>query len=560
MKILVLSDIHYKEEYSDSEFGVDQFWESLKKKIDEIEISSTNPFELVIITGDLAFSGKSKEYRTLKIALDSYLPSIPIVMIPGNHDVKWSEQVFSLLQKLNDDLSLNNVFRLDGKELIQNSSSDTTIFEGFLEIADELMIKRLELSNKVDYNYNEQAACGYIHYKGEQQDILFLLINSCWKSFGSGSLDFLINQEVEKAYSSKEKVRNLVKRALFDDSLKQLGNQSYYLSQLPWNEIIKIKKESMKPIRVITLAHHPTSWLEYKERFYSTDDKRETLRLDFLKARTDLLITGHEHIPMNSRPTMLSKNCVNLEMGCLLDYHKIQKSNTPSIRFPESWFSVVDIKLSGYSIKNYKFNFTIDENDDDILEWKNEKDQKWEFNFINKQIEQQITSNEELDKLFKDEHYCLLTNSKTIQRIFSLKRKNKFTKILKKEDNGLTELTEGGLFKFEGEIYYLLQNCLGLAFEELRNSNTFNELENSKYFRFIYSFIKLYPEGNLFFVDFLTNSLYNQKTYNERVNHSMIRINAFKHLFFSKFDEIHKFGEIKINYDSFLIAGNTDFD
>ncbi|MCP4219166.1 MAG: NACHT domain-containing protein, partial [bacterium] len=104
--ILHLSDIHFKKSEADHQTA---FRENVHNKIIaavEMHCREYAPPDFVVITGDIAFTGKKADYQTalpLVKKLRGKLPEgTPILPVPGNHDVDRTqvEDLFSLREKV----------------------------------------------------------------------------------------------------------------------------------------------------------------------------------------------------------------------------------------------------------------------------------------------------------------------------------------------------------------------------------------------------------------------------------------------------------------------------
>jgi 3',5'-cyclic AMP phosphodiesterase CpdA len=89
LRILHISDLHIKS--TGEAFDRSVVLEPLIKRVAEDIESGIRP-ELVIVTGDIAYSGKEAEYKLAKEFFDELLeklklPSERLFMVPGNHDV-----------------------------------------------------------------------------------------------------------------------------------------------------------------------------------------------------------------------------------------------------------------------------------------------------------------------------------------------------------------------------------------------------------------------------------------------------------------------------------------
>ena len=86
IRVLHLSDFHMGKDHP----GQRMLFKNLLAQVSRQEAP-----HLVVITGDLAMSGKAGEYRQfiaeLLIPLRKQLPQVPFYLVPGNHDVDRSK-------------------------------------------------------------------------------------------------------------------------------------------------------------------------------------------------------------------------------------------------------------------------------------------------------------------------------------------------------------------------------------------------------------------------------------------------------------------------------------
>lgn len=80
---------------TDTHVGASGGLENLSKCVNDI---NTKNYDFVILSGDITESGVSKDLEAAKAVLDSL--KIKYYIIPGNHDVKWSESCGQLFPKL----------------------------------------------------------------------------------------------------------------------------------------------------------------------------------------------------------------------------------------------------------------------------------------------------------------------------------------------------------------------------------------------------------------------------------------------------------------------------
>lgn len=92
LTILHLSDFHFKPNF---QYDQDIILNELLKKISEMNKSEWQP-DLILCTGDIAYSGKPGEYKSARDFLDQLLKITGLTKeklftVPGNHDVDWDE-------------------------------------------------------------------------------------------------------------------------------------------------------------------------------------------------------------------------------------------------------------------------------------------------------------------------------------------------------------------------------------------------------------------------------------------------------------------------------------
>jgi formylglycine-generating enzyme required for sulfatase activity/energy-coupling factor transporter ATP-binding protein EcfA2 len=92
LRILHISDLHIK---ADDTFDRSVVLDPLLSRISEDLDSGMRP-ELLIVTGDIAYSGKADEYKLAKIFLDKLLngvklPGERLFIVPGNHEIDRSK-------------------------------------------------------------------------------------------------------------------------------------------------------------------------------------------------------------------------------------------------------------------------------------------------------------------------------------------------------------------------------------------------------------------------------------------------------------------------------------
>ena len=290
--IVHLSDIHIFDE--EEKNPVLSRSDQIAAAVTSVAPISANWF--VIISGDLASSGKSSEYvfvgRFLHQLNDQILArlqdaSINFIFVPGNHDCDFSQQ--------------HNVRQILLQQIAEDDFDDT-VYSTFLEAqTDFLSFEKLFFSRKEDEIISSRV------FRTEE----FIL--------GKYSIKFqLLNTSLMS--SPKEKQGKLLFPTKLIDSYQNKSHQSY----------------------VISVMHHPYSWLE------ATNSRR--LR-EKIEASSDLILTGHEHEGDHYRKERFSGERTEYIEGGILQNLKDTYSSS---------FSVLTIDLEGSTQYVHNFTWDKD--------------------------------------------------------------------------------------------------------------------------------------------------------------------------------------------------------
>ncbi|MEY8850014.1 metallophosphoesterase [Psychroserpens sp. XS_ASV72] len=540
--VCILSDIHFKKNYGEDHHPVKDVFKSFKKRF--LELNDQYKFDCVIISGDLAFQGNSEEYTGLSEELNDIVPSsIPILSVVGNHDVYWD----SLKSALGDSMELESLFKVQKSEF--NSGRFDNVFMNFRD----KFINKLKSTEEFEFKYNDERFMGYCYF--EKKQVLVILINSSWYSFGPGIISKYYDLFVKKLGDNADIIKENLKDLLLGDKLSQMGKQSYFLEtkSFPfWKEIQDILNKN-PATRVISIAHHPPSWLNWDEQFKPSDIKNGTIRLDELFKLSNILITGHEHVPMNSQPVKLHNNCYNIQMGSFLDYHYIDndENDTKSSKFPNNWFSV--LTMGTYNCKLLNYQLTVEGNDftgTDYFKWNKSKD-LIEFNY--REMRNDHFSEEEHPYLFvrggfKNANKVLPSNLDELKDIVNIKRKNDLS-----FDNSMKGVEQEVLIEclINQEESLIVINGLTKYYSSMGKEDNIDKLLEIPFFNELDNYLNKSNVINLTFYD-LIKVEYSYE-YEDYYNIQFIRFIAFKHSFFNKFQKFYKHKELNINYDCLLI-------
>lgn len=206
MKILHLSDLHF----TANSISQDVVISSLLKKIEDICREGEKP-NIIILTGDIAFSGKEEEYAKAKNFIDKIAQLCEIgvegiFIIPGNHDVdrsKIEKKFFNWYYKFTKEEELNDVLTTSHAmdiikegtkayfEFIKQYMSGKTAIGNLGEYVANIPFGENEITLKI-VGLNSALFCGY---DGDDQKKLALglcQVNSCYEKIDSNK-DIIIS-------------------------------------------------------------------------------------------------------------------------------------------------------------------------------------------------------------------------------------------------------------------------------------------------------------------------------------------------------------------------------
>jgi len=197
-------------------------------------VLSKNDSAILVVSGDIAFSGKAQEYDNafdlisfLQDKLDAYLESnIRVLVSPGNHDC---------------DFDQNTALR---ERVLSTFDSSLIIDEGILASANYIQNSFFEFSEYFD-KYDSSKICNLIELELGSKKLFFQMINTAWMS--------KINEEPGRLIVPQ-------------NALEDVNTDKYDC--------------------VFTIMHHPDNWLH--------PDNRSDF-LEHIRKTTDVLIIGHEH-------------------------------------------------------------------------------------------------------------------------------------------------------------------------------------------------------------------------------------------------------------------------
>lgn len=197
----------------------------------------------LVVTGDLAFSGKAEEYEPIGVLLneirrcakEAFEADLPVVIVPGNHDVNGPEKTLAGLE------------------------GNISAFESNLDLLYEMELEKSE------------AYCSFVRAYDIIPDEAS---GTCVKCFDL------------KADKEQVTVRAVM---LSSSPFSSLENEQgrHYLPDTAIEPVALEQRSSASVPYNIVAVHHPPHWF---------DDETELKLWKALESNADILFTGHEHM------------------------------------------------------------------------------------------------------------------------------------------------------------------------------------------------------------------------------------------------------------------------
>jgi len=280
--ILHLSDIHFKRNKDEDNKA---FRKTVQQRLMDAVTAHLNehkkehkPLDFVVITGDIAFSGKKEEYDeafTFLSALKDVLPKeTEFLAVPGNHDVEREKisKFFSLCQIIEEE-------KID-KFLESQDEVKTFInvkFKAYREFIDRLNPGLYQ--NKEDYSWVKNC---------KEKNVSFLGLNSAWACEG-------------------------------DDDRFNIA--------LGFPQVVAALDKSKEMSNRVFLLHHPFGWLNEKDlNKYSGE----------IFDKCKLLIHGHVHMDNAASISTPSASYISLGANAVYTHDGFIGFQFIRIRFAEN--------------------------------------------------------------------------------------------------------------------------------------------------------------------------------------------------------------------------------
>jgi hypothetical protein len=369
LRMLWISDIHTHEDY-DTTIIYDEFVNNFLDFYQEQCNSKAGLFSYILFTGDIAFMASEKEY---KLFWNNFIKGIyefhdhnkkeyPIILtIPGNHDISWKEdEIFNnflttLKSRGNPD---KNKFVTDNRQqfykCFQNYSDR---FGKEFNKKDPVWSKlfNLELPQlKVCEEYDRHRLFGYVI--DHKNKLVFILINSAWFSIGGKFNELLANLKA-RGFNKKAPIANTFRDILKEkDSLSEYGTQIIGGSLYNERELHQLLQLS-DSYSIFTFCHHNLNWLDPEELYNYNEEVMHRLCLNKILEHSDVLGTGHEHIPVNASIYKVKDGYTHLRIGKFMDDNIKKPPGTPVLE--NCWLSILELSCAKniHTITQQKFSY-----------------------------------------------------------------------------------------------------------------------------------------------------------------------------------------------------------
>jgi hypothetical protein len=252
LRILQLSDIHFGQEKKGEGAHLDDVRRQLIADLTTL-LGASKALDLILIGGDIAFSGKKQEYDRAvewieKLITVGRCDENAILTIPGNHDV---------------DVDLISLSAKQVHVQLRNSSAETVkhLLHDYTVERDEVNSIFPKLSTYVDF------ARGY-NSEFEKRDV------PRWERY----------RDIRPGYKLRIVGMCSVQVCDLEDrpGTMILGDKQYIFAE-------------DRGIVTLVMVHHPMHW------FLDRDDAK-----NHITNRSRVLLTGHEHVPDLNKMTALS--------------------------------------------------------------------------------------------------------------------------------------------------------------------------------------------------------------------------------------------------------------
>jgi 3',5'-cyclic AMP phosphodiesterase CpdA len=340
--------------------------------------------DYVLLSGDLAQVGTDADYEVFQeLFLDKLMevfkkgPRQPFVLtIPGNHDIQRQEN--ELLKTFTEVVTTSKKDNKRSAYLTEHVPEFKKLFGGYTSFLNGIKSESYGASFdpgllktiKIHKEYAESGLFGFVVDHARQ--LIFVLLNSSWYSLG-GSFNAIYAGQILTAlekirsethfFSRSRKGKYALSKNQIEEWLKLKDLLSDYSNQVSGIQLLKDVElenifEKYPDYYVITTMHHPRNWMHYAESYSHNpaDEESTAYLLNKLIKSSDMLLTGHEHVPVTTDAERLMEEILHLKAGCFLSDNQHKEAN-----FDISWFSVLNINVSKREVDQRRYFWNTNE-------------------------------------------------------------------------------------------------------------------------------------------------------------------------------------------------------
>lgn len=474
LRILWLSDIHYKNDYGKQRNTIEPDGNAdvliyVNSFFNYVRLMPVDSYDYILLSGDIAQDGSREDYalfnQDVLCPLQEHFDQAKLLVVPGNHDVARGEASFvtSFIKSLSDDLPERLVFL--GDEMAD--------FVKLFGPYSDAFVSNSKLPTKgISETYESSLLYG--HVLDVEKKVIFIMLNTAWYSIGNNFLREYLEKHLFDAIRNGSKLdekelsqitKNIEKIAT------EYGNQLIGLDKLKDIEEIISLINTYNDYIVITIMHHPINWLDWDERVTNQNKFHQ------IRQHTDLLLTGHEHVPRIHHPEHINK-ILHIQAGCFMNASRknenfiLSKENKLTA---QNWFSVLNVNVTKRTIEQEKHYFDCEE-----VIWKKEYEATPNFSNLSKKYNSTLSVKRRNDIIEK------ASDATYIKRILS--KRYPYDKISKIKDN---------FFHLNEKLYIFINgNEIGIEFDILKA-----QIDKTKVDTVCFIFVDLFNVGHILYLN-----------------------------------------------------------
>lgn len=395
VRILWLSDIHFRKNYQapvrvngrktpisaedQKLLALQQYLRSFFEVVAEYQKPlerENESIDYVLISGDLAFSGAAEDYQMLNDLIVDPLKKLlstttSFLTIPGNHDVWRDSDDFFRHYLSNISFSTPEEY----KEKMANLRRDFVfikqenfhnLFNHYSSYFRNAILPSLN-QEEISEEYRKNGLYGLIVNK--EKNLVINLFNSAWFALGQ-RFDTILQREFLRDTFGKLKIyfennedwnarENYVGK-LFEELItiknatQEYGEQTMGESVMPVDEYIALLDRHSGAF-AISCFHHSPNWIQYSSRYDTNLQRNDQLFYNQMLQRSNIVLTGHEHVPASVLAEKIQRDVVHLKGGMFLQDNVLREVEG------EHRFSILEIDTRHFSFSERKYSYDWDE-------------------------------------------------------------------------------------------------------------------------------------------------------------------------------------------------------